>query len=83
MLLKFCNQLYDLNIRYRFLAGGSLQYASRDVGAEHIDILNSSIRRDTKAAVDALLDHYRQTGVFLVDQLDASGASVKSNSTSE
>ena len=83
VLLKFCNQLYDLNIRYRFLAGGSLQYASRDVGAEHTDILNSSIGRDTKAAVDALLDHYRQTGVFLVDQLDASGASVKSNSTSE
>ncbi len=83
VLLKFCNQLYDLNIRYRFLAGESVQYASRDVAAEHTEILNATIRRDTKSAVDALLDHYRQTGVFLADQLDASGASVKSNSTSE
>lgn len=83
VLLKFCNQLYDLNIRYRFLAGESVQYASRDVAAEHTTILNATINRDTGAAVDALVDHYRQTGVFLGDQLDAAGASVKSNSTSE
>ena len=83
VLLKFCNQLYDLNIRYRFLAGESVQYASRDVGAEHTVILNATIERNATAAVDALLDHYRQTGVFLADQLDASGASTRSNSTSE
>lgn len=83
VLLKFCNQLYDLNIRYRFLAGESVQYSSRDVAAEHTVILNATIERDATSAVDALLDHYRQTGVFLTDQLDASGASIRSNSTSE
>lgn len=83
VLLKFCNQLYDLNIRYRFLAGESVQYASRDVASEHTAILQATIDRDSETAIDTLLDHYRKTGVFLADQLDASGASVRSNSTSE
>lgn len=83
ILLKFCDQLYDLNIRYRFLAGESVQYSSRDVSAEHTVILNAAIGKDTEAAAHALTNHYRQTGVFLVDQLKASGASIKSNSTSE
>ena len=29
ILLKFCSQLYDLNIRYRFLAGHALDYQQR------------------------------------------------------
>jgi len=83
VLFRFCNQLYDLNIRYRFLAGESVEYARRDVAAEHTAILHAVINRDTELAVDTLLDHYRKTGVFLTGQLAPSGASVRSKSTSE
>jgi GntR family carbon starvation induced transcriptional regulator len=35
ILQKFCSQLYDLNIRYRYLAGRALDYQQRDVREEH------------------------------------------------
>ncbi|GAA0775756.1 GntR family transcriptional regulator [Roseibium denhamense] len=65
VLLKFCNQLYDLNIRYRYLAGKDLSYARRDIGKEHTDIMNAAVDRDVETACRLLLDHYRNTGAFL------------------
>ncbi|MTH99095.1 GntR family transcriptional regulator [Roseibium sp. RKSG952] len=65
VLLKFCNQLYDLNIRYRYLADKALNYSSRDIGKEHTDILNAAVDRDTDTACKLLLAHYRNTGAFL------------------
>ncbi|MET1411398.1 GntR family transcriptional regulator [Roseibium sp. HPY-6] len=65
VLLKFCNQLYDLNIRYRYLAGRALNYSSRDIGKEHTDIMNAAVDRDADTACRLLLDHYRNTGAFL------------------
>lgn len=65
ILLKFCSQLYDLNIRYRFLAGRSLDYKKRDVSKEHDDILKAAIDRNADEASAALLNHYRQTGAYL------------------
>ncbi|MFY0692200.1 MAG: GntR family transcriptional regulator [Paracoccaceae bacterium] len=70
ILLKFCSQLYDLNIRYRYLAGSALNYRQRDVSKEHEDIMNAAISGDADAASRHLLDHYRQTGAFLVGLLD-------------
>ncbi|MGI9395461.1 MAG: GntR family transcriptional regulator, partial [Boseongicola sp.] len=35
ILLRFCSQLYDLNVRYRYLAGKAKSYKKRDVAAEH------------------------------------------------
>lgn len=65
VLLKFCNQLYDLNIRYRYLAGRVLAYSKRDISKEHTDILNAAVDRDADRACTLLLAHYRNTGAFL------------------
>jgi DNA-binding GntR family transcriptional regulator len=70
MLERFCAQLYDLNIRYRYLAAKSPTYQSRDVSAEHEDILDAAIQRDKDRASACLLSHYRLTGDYLSRELD-------------
>lgn len=70
ILMKFCAQLYDLNIRYRYLAIKSKTYARRDVGAEHQAILDAAVARDADLASEHLMEHYRKTGAFLAEQLD-------------
>lgn len=73
ILLKFCNQLYDLNIRYRYLAGRALGYQKRDVNKEHAEILEAAIERNADLASERLIHHYRETGEFLKGQLDEYG----------
>lgn len=70
ILLKFCDQLYDLNIRYRFLAGKSEYYSRRNVTAEHADILQAVINRNIDEATSKLTQHYRRTGDFLAENLN-------------
>ena len=65
ILLHYCHQLYDLNVRYRYLAGRSQNYGKRDVKREHQDILEAAVARDVALASERLLDHYQQTGEFL------------------
>ena len=65
ILLRFCDQLYDLNVRYRYLAGTSKSYADRDIGAEHRAIFEAAVERDAGRASEMLGDHYRTTGGFL------------------
>lgn len=67
ILLKFCSQLYDLNIRYRFIAARSLGYQARDVTGEHDAILQAALKKDAESASSSLLDHYRKTGAYLTD----------------
>lgn len=69
ILLKFCSQLYDLNIRYRFLAGHALSYRQRDVADEHAGILAAAIGHDADTASERLLNHYKLTGAFLAGLL--------------
>ena len=69
ILLKFCSQLYDLNIRYRYVAGKSLRYKQRNVPGEHREIMESALAHDATIASERLLTHYRQTGAFLTDLL--------------
>jgi len=69
MLLGYCSQLYDLNIRYRYLAARGPNYQTRDVDAEHEDIFEAAVRGDAEAASAALLSHYRLTGAYLSTQL--------------
>ncbi|MCP4819852.1 MAG: GntR family transcriptional regulator [Shimia sp.] len=73
ILLKICNQLYDLNVRYRYLAGKASGYQKRDVGNEHADILAATVDRKADLAVERLISHYRQTGDFLTAQFDDVG----------
>ncbi|MEM8631984.1 MAG: GntR family transcriptional regulator [Pseudomonadota bacterium] len=70
ILLKFCDRLYDLNIRYRYLAGRSQGYEARDVSKEHADILAAALDRDVELASVCLIQHYRRTGQFLAERLE-------------
>ncbi|MEO1398003.1 MAG: GntR family transcriptional regulator, partial [Pseudomonadota bacterium] len=45
ILLKFCSQLYDQNIRYRQLSGNKA-YPARDVAEEHSAICDAVLARD-------------------------------------
>ena len=72
VLLKFCSQLYDLNIRYRFLAGNALNYQSRNIDAEHSGVLEAAIAGDADLASDLLCKHYQLTGEFLSGLFDSS-----------
>ena len=65
ILLRYCDQLYDLNIRYRFLAGKSGRYKQRNVGDEHKNILDATLARDEQEASEQLTQHYEFTGQFL------------------
>lgn len=78
ILMKFCSQLYDLNIRYRYLAGSALNYQKRDIAHEHKSIMEAAIAGDADAASAHLLSHYRETGAFLVGLLSESEASLAS-----
>lgn len=69
MLMKFCDQLYDQNIRYRQLSGIQA-YPTRDVTAEHGAICDAVLARDADLAAQLLVSHYVNTGDFLKDQLD-------------
>ncbi|MEM1235569.1 MAG: GntR family transcriptional regulator [Pseudomonadota bacterium] len=71
ILLRFCDQLYDLNIRYRYLAGSAKSYPKRDVSKEHEDIMAAAVDRDADAAVSKLLQHYTRTGQFLVEHFES------------
>ncbi|MFD0914874.1 GntR family transcriptional regulator [Pseudahrensia aquimaris] len=68
MMRKFCDQLYDQNIRYRQLSGKSA-YPSRDIAAEHNAIADAVLARDADKAVRLLVNHYQKTSGFLAQQL--------------
>ena len=70
-LLRFCEQLYDENIRYRNLAGPSA-YPKRDVNVEHEEIVSAALDRDADLAVSRLTAHYEKTGAFLAERIGSS-----------
>ncbi len=76
ILLRLCDQLYDLNIRYRYLAGQANAYGSRDVTQEHREIMEAALDRDANLAAERLVDHYTKTGEFLAGQLNRLPAAV-------
>lgn len=69
-LERYCAQLYDLNIRYRYLAADGPRYGERSIEQEHEDILNAALERDEDAAAAELIKHYRRTGEYLSAQMD-------------
>lgn len=70
MLTRYCSQLYDLNIRYRYLAAGGKSYQKRDIQAEHQSILDAALNRDADSATTQLIEHYRRTGEYLSSQME-------------
>ncbi|MDA8870808.1 FCD domain-containing protein, partial [Rhizobiaceae bacterium] len=76
MLLKFCDQLYDQNTRYRQLSG-TVAYPSRDIAQEHSAICDAVLARDPDEAARLLLAHYRFTSTFLNHEADGVSASAQ------
>jgi len=68
ILLKFCNQLYDQNIRYRNISG-TVAYSKRNTNDEHEQLVKLVLERNADEAVKALIKHYTTTGKFLSKQL--------------
>ena len=64
ILLKFCDQLYDRNTRYRHLAGPSA-YPKRVINSEHAALSDAVLERDSDRAVKLLATHYETTGRIL------------------
>ena len=67
-LLRFCEQLYDLNIRYRYIAMPK-SYPNCRLGDEHRAIMDAAISRDADKAVALLLEHYQVSRTFLEERL--------------
>ena len=68
MMMKFCDQLYDQNVRYRQLSG-SKAYPSRDIAEEHNSICDAVLARDAELACKLLMEHYNRTSKFLEREL--------------
>lgn len=68
LLIRFCDQMYDLNIRYRRLARGR-PAGSRNIDVEHNAIMEATLAREADRAVGLLLEHYRRTGAGLTETL--------------
>lgn len=68
-LLKFCDELYDRNVRYR-KAASPAAYPARDVRAEHDAVAEAVLTRDPDLAVRRLEEHYASTGSFLRKHLN-------------
>ena len=68
IMLRFCNQLYDQNIRYRQLSAKKA-YPERDIAEEHNAICDAVLARDSTKAVNLLVGHYQNTGDFVLKQL--------------
>ena len=67
LLLKFCGQLYEQNIRYRQLSV-SAAYPARDIAEEHNAICDAALARDADLASRLLIAHYTRTGDFVLQQ---------------
>jgi len=68
MMMKFCDQLYDQNVRYRQLSG-KVAYPTRDINSEHGAICDAALARDADLASELLMAHYIHTGEFLLAQI--------------
>ena len=64
ILLRLCNQLYDENNRYRYVARLK-QSSPRDVPSEHERIAGAVLERDSDRSVKLLIEHYHNTGNLL------------------
>ena len=68
LLIRFCDHMYDLNIRYRRIAGPDVD-KTRDVDAEHAAIAEAAVAREEDRAVELLMSHYTNTGEYVRERL--------------
>jgi GntR family transcriptional regulator, carbon starvation induced regulator len=68
LLRRFCEHMYDLNIRYRRIAGPEVDQ-TRNVDAEHAAIVDAVVARNEDRSVELLLAHYRRTRDYVIERL--------------
>jgi DNA-binding GntR family transcriptional regulator len=68
LLIRFCDHMYDLNIRYRRIAGPDVDN-TRNVDAEHAAIAEAVVARDEDRSVELLCAHYTRTGDYVRERL--------------
>jgi GntR family carbon starvation induced transcriptional regulator len=71
ILMETCEKLHELNNRYRFFAR-TVQGPARSVEDEHQRLCDLALARASDGAVQALIDHYRQTGEAILKSAVAS-----------
>ena len=71
ILLKYCDQLYDQNVRYRRLSV-SKAYPDRNITEEHNQLCDAVVEGDSDLAVQLLLSHYEVTSGYVRHELGAS-----------
>lgn len=69
LLVRFCDHMYDLNIRYRRIAGPPVDDA-RNIDAEHAAVVEAVLARDEDRSVSLLVAHYTRTADFVRARLD-------------
>ncbi|MDC1196524.1 FCD domain-containing protein [Pelagibacteraceae bacterium] len=62
---KFCELLYDQNMRYRYLIKKKKSYIKRKVTIEHKGILDAVLKRDINKSKSLLVKHYITTSGFI------------------
>ena len=62
---KFCELLYDQNMRYRYLIKKKKSYKKRKVTIEHKGILDAVLARDINKSKSLLIKHYITTSGFI------------------
>jgi DNA-binding GntR family transcriptional regulator len=66
ILLETCEKLHELNNRYRLFAR-TVQGPARSVEGEHQRLCDLALARSSDGAVQALIEHYRQTGEAILN----------------
>lgn len=69
IMLRYCDELYEQNIRYRALSDRAA-FPDRDLVGEHEAIKEATLARNADLAVQRLFGHYTETGKYLMDSLD-------------
>ncbi len=62
---KFCELLYDQNMRYRYLIKKKKSYKKRKFTVEHKGILDAILKRDINKSKSLLIKHYIRTSDFI------------------
>ena len=81
-LLRLCNQLYDENNRYRYIARLGPN-ARPTVYQEHDALAETALARNVDRAVELLAEHYTATGHLLREALRLQDAQLAGSETGE
>jgi GntR family transcriptional regulator, carbon starvation induced regulator len=71
-VLDICETMHHRATRFRNLSN-TVAWRQREVGHEHEALMAAALDRRADEAVDLLVNHYRKTGAFVGEALEANG----------